>query len=108
MKIFLSIIGAILGIILLIILGFALTGVNLFSYSFFAPKYAAVQRQVYENTPSYLLGKEQEIAKDRQEYLMGNDDTKAIIKSVLMQSMAGVDRSKLSVESQTFLGSLNI
>lgn len=109
MKTFLAIVGSILALILMILVGFALQGVDLFSYSFFAPKYAAVQRQVYENTPSYFLGKEQEIAKDRQEYLTTTDsESKASITSVLREDMAGVDRSQLSLQAQAFLTQLNI
>ena len=109
MKIFLYIIGSIFGLILLLALGFGLMGYDLFTFSFFAPKYAAVQRQVYENTPSYLLGKEQEIAKDRQEYMTTTDQaSKVAITSVLREDMAGVPREQLSLEAQSFLSSIGI
>ncbi len=103
-----SILATIAGLILFLGLVFGLSYFALFQFGFFAPKYAAIERQVFENTPSYLLGKEQEIAKDRQEYLTSNDDSKAIIKSVLRQSMAGVDRTQLSLQSQQFLNQLGL
>ena len=58
----------VLGLVLAFCVGiFLLNYGSLASYSFFAPKYEAVRREVFFNTPSYQLGKEQEQRKlDRE------------------------------------------
>ena len=47
---------------------FGLSAVGLVHYQFFAPKFQAVEREVYENTPSYIQGKEQSLSELRLEY----------------------------------------
>ena len=58
---------AIFGLIMIVVLVLALNFLGLFSYSFFAPKYEAVRREVFINTPSYQLGKQQELSKIQRE-----------------------------------------
>ena len=112
MKIFFAIIGGFLALILIgILFGaliFGLQYLSILNFGFFAPKIEAVKRQVFVNTPSFILGKEQEIAKYRGEYLMGDEDKKAIIKSVLSQTLAGVDRTQLSPQSNLFIDQLGL
>ena len=101
-----TIFAYLLGLLLLLVLTFGLSYFALFQFGYFAPKFEAVKREVFVNTPSFILGKEQELAKYRGEYLRGDESTKAIIKSVISQSIAGVDRSDLSAQSRAFLAEL--
>ena len=62
--VFLSITGVI-GFILVI---FMLTYGGLYWKKFFAPKYESVNRQVFEETKSYVHGKNEDLAKYFEEY----------------------------------------
>ena len=42
-------------------------------YSFFAPRQENVRRNVFENTQSYVKGKQQELEKLRLEYIREKD-----------------------------------
>lgn len=46
---------------------FFLSFTSLAHYSFFAPRFEAVRRDVFLNTPSYQIGKQQEQAKLERE-----------------------------------------
>jgi len=94
--------------ILLIAFWFAMSGVDLFSYSFFAPKYENVRRNVFENTQSYIEGKRQELSKYRLEYIREKDSiVKEAIASTIRQSFTNFNKTKLDYDSQIFLDSLN-
>lgn len=103
-----TILAYIVTVALVLGLGFGLTYLSLLQFGFFAPKFEAVKREVFVNTPSFILGKEQELAKYRGEYLLGDDTKKEIIKSVIEQSVAGVNRSQLSIQSKSFLSDLGL
>jgi hypothetical protein len=61
---------------------FILQSVGLANYAFFAPKYAAVQRQVYVQTPSFILGNQADLEQQARAYTSEKDPTqKAIILS---------------------------
>lgn len=85
--------GAIVG---LLILAFASGLVGLGYKTFFAPKHAAIDRQVFEQTQSYVHGKVQDIAKYKMEYDATNNATERMaIKSIIVQQFAQFDSSKV-------------
>jgi hypothetical protein len=47
---------SVLGFLALMLIIFISTGFDLAQYAFWAPKYKAVERQVYQQTPSYING----------------------------------------------------
>jgi len=104
MKIFLAIIG------LIILSGLAIFGLQmagLVNYSFFAPKYENVRREVFENTQSYVEGKRQEVVKYKLEYeLAETDKEKMAIKYTILQTTANLDLNLLPVQLQSFVLSL--
>jgi hypothetical protein len=55
-------------IVLSLGLGWIAEGNNFFLYKFFAPKYAAVQRQTFEQTKSYNQGMIQEMQNMQFQY----------------------------------------
>lgn len=88
-------------------LGFWLRYLWIVQYGFFAPMQKNVEREVFENTQSYVEWKRQELVKYRLEYLRTKDeDEKEAIKMTIIQSFANFDKSKLDYELRTFLEKL--
>lgn len=95
-------------IILLSILGFILIlclVIGLGYYNVFYTKTAGkaqqkakkqVQREVFEQTQSYVEGKRQEIVKYRLEYMKADSSEKHAIKMTIIQSFANFDESLLN------------
>lgn len=101
MKIALSIIG---GLLCLLLLGFGLQYWDLVNFGFFAPKYAKVQRKVFENTPSYVQGKIQDLSNYKLQYDTTKDQSsKQMIQGVIRSQFANFNTSDCPVELQTFL-----
>ncbi len=71
---------------------------------FFAPKHAAVERQVFKETRSFNEAKLQELVRYRLEYMRSDDPTeKGAIAATIRMSFADYDVSKLPYELQTFI-----
>ena len=62
----------------------AIQGSDFILYRFWAPKYASVQRDVFEQTPSYVRGNEQEVLSRKLEY----DKAKAEGKTAVADAIA--------------------
>ena len=90
------ILAGIAGFILLLGLVWIVQGNDFFMYKFFAPKYANVQREVFENTQSYVEGKRQDLVAYRLQYLQAKSDTeRAALKATIVMMYANFDESKL-------------
>ena len=73
----------ILGIIIFVAILFVLQILGLKSYQYFAPKYEEVRRDVFFNTASYQLGKEQDERKLEREMERSIDaEDKEILENV--------------------------
>ena len=87
--------------------GFLATGGDVAIYRFWAPKQAAAERQVFENTPSYILGMSQQITQLKLEYDESTDPAdKTALKDAILHIAAQVDNSKLPVDQQVFINQL--
>jgi len=107
MKIIWTILLYIVIITIILWLGFWLRYLWIIQYWFFAPMQKNIEREVFENTQSYVEGKRQELVKYRLEYITTKDeDVKAAIKMTIIQSFANFDKSKLDYELRIFLESL--
>ena len=96
-----AVIGVILGSIAL---AFTLELGGLQWKMFFAPKHAAVEREVFKETRSFNEAKLQELTKYRLEYMRSKDDAdKEAIASYIRLNFADYDRSKLPYELQVFV-----
>jgi hypothetical protein len=95
------------GIILFIAVVFGLVflsnAVGLTNYQFFAPKYEAARRKVYENTPSYIEGKIDGLNSYRLQYKQAKTaaDSTAI-REVIIQDMSDFDLSLLPPDLHDF------
>lgn len=86
--------------------GFVLNDYSLNMYSYFAPKYANVQRQVFENTHGYNMGMNQEIEQEHGSYIrVAGDKVKmaAICDNVLAEVGDDAHPELLPQSTQDFI-----
>lgn len=80
---------------------------EIFGIKFWGVRRANAQREVFEQTQSYVEGKRQEVAKYRYEYLKSKDkDEKAAIRATLRSSLANFDVTKLDPDMRSFVDSV--
>jgi len=100
-----------IGITLLVVLlgaSWLVQGNEFFLYKTFAPKRAAVQRQVFENTRSFTQGMIQELENMQLEYVKADSVGKATIKPIILHRAAGfnLNDSAVSYELRIFITNL--
>lgn len=89
MKVSLFFIIAIIGILAI---GFVGQELDLFTFSYFAPRYEAVHRKIFEQTPSYVQGKVQDLSNYKLQYEISRDDAdKQAIQAVVRSQFANMD-----------------
>ena len=81
-------------------------GSDFFLYKVFAPKYANVQREVFENTHSYNKGMVQELQNMQFEYEQASPEHKAALASIILHRVADYDETKLPPDMQNFVRKL--
>jgi hypothetical protein len=85
-------------------LGWAIQGNDFFMFKFFAPKYANVQREVFENTKSYRQGMVQQLQQLQLEYARTTDaNAKATIRSVVLHRYADFPEDACDSDLRAFL-----
>lgn len=88
-------------------LGFLATGGDLAIYRFWAPKQENAKRAVFENTQSYVQGKQEYISRLRYQYQTADPGAqREALKTLILSEAANVDNSKLSSDVQAFLRSI--
>lgn len=95
----LSVVFAVIGILFIVgLVAFAFQGTDFFMYKFWAPKYAGVQRDVFENTPSYVRGNIQELNNRIMEYdrckAQGKDKEAAMLGTNILQYASGLNQEQ--------------
>lgn len=110
MKEVFSAVGCLIAIVLLVIVGLAS---GLFSRwfgqesdKFFKPRRAEIEREVYENTPSYVQGKVQQLTKLRFSYETADGDHRQSLKEMILIEASTVDNTLLPPTLRSFLLSL--
>ena len=95
----------IVGIVICILLIPVVVGLySLGLFKFFAPMEKNIQREVFENTKSYLHGVQQDLGKYYHEYQTADSCGKNVIKATIRMRFAEVNADKLqSRELQMFL-----
>ena len=68
---------------------------NLYVESFFTPKEQSIQRQVFEETKSYVYGNIKDIAKYHEEYLKADKEGKKIIANIVKERFPNFDANKI-------------
>lgn len=96
--------------LLVVLLGasWLVQGNEFFLYKYFAPKRAAVERQVFENTRSFEQGMIQELENMQMEYMKADSIGKATIKPIILHRVAGfnLNDTAVSYELRTFITNL--
>jgi len=88
-------------------IGFIATGGDLAMYRFWAPKQENAKRVVFENTQSYVQGKQEYISRLRYQYQMSEPGAQhEALRQLILSEAANVDNSKLSPDVQSFLRSI--
>jgi hypothetical protein len=91
MKTFLVTVGIFLGCMLVVLgLGWLAEGNDFFMYKLFAPKRAAVERQVFEHTRSFNQGMIQELESMQFSYVKEKEpEAKAALADIILHRAAG-------------------
>jgi hypothetical protein len=82
-------------IFLVLLIPFGLGLYHLGMFKFFTPKFQNVERQVFENTKSYLHGVQQDLGKYYLEYQNADENGKQAIRATIQMRFAEVDTEKL-------------
>ena len=88
-------------------LGWVVEGNDFFIYQVFAPRRAAVERQVFEETKSYNDGMAQQLSSMELDYIIkASPEQKAAIRSVILHRYAGYDEARLPLDLRSFLSQI--
>jgi hypothetical protein len=79
------------------------TGNDFFLYKVFAPKRAEVDREVFQNTPSYTRGMVQDLAKLSDEYRTSDPTGRAMICADVRHRFADFPESQIPNYLQPFV-----
>ena len=103
---FKAILAGIGGLILFLALCFGLNLFGLANYSFFAPKYRAVDNAVYKESTQYNEGMVRDLENLQMEYMKANDTQKAGLKDIILHRFAVYDVNRLPNNLFTFYNDL--
>jgi hypothetical protein len=94
--------------VMIVILGITwlAEGNNFFLYKYFAPRKAEVQRQVFEETASYVRGNIQELEKQHLEYIKATPEQRRAMKPIILQEVNGINQDNLSPDLKSWINSL--
>jgi|AntRauTorckE6833_2_1112554.scaffolds.fasta_scaffold00367_29 hypothetical protein len=96
------------GIIGLIVLPFALTGLDLAHFAFWAPKYEDAKREVFEETQSYQHGMWRDLRNLKMDYKKAEPGSpeRRVIKGTILHRVAPVDREDIPSDLLVFIKQL--
>lgn len=100
--------GAIVAILVVVFgiaygIGFLATGGDLMIYKFFAPKMEEARREVFEQTPSYVQGKNTYIARLRLEYETAEGEQKEALRRLILTEAETIDEENLTPANRSFV-----
>ena len=100
-----------IGVVLLLVfvmlgLSWVVMGNDFFIYQWLAPKKAAVERQIFENTPSYIRGNIQELEKQHMDYIKATPAQQAAMKPVILQEAAVINQDQLPPDLKSWISQL--
>ena len=104
---FKGILAGIGGLILFLALCFGLNLFGLANYSFFAPKYRAVDAQVFKESEQYNDGMIRDLENLKMEYTKANDEQKAALRAIVVHRFSVYDIDLLPNDLQVFYNSIN-
>ena len=90
-----AVLAGIGGLALFLALCFGLNLFGLANYSFFAPKYRAVDAKVFKESEQYNDGMVRDLENLQMEYMKANADQKAALKDIILHRFAVYDVNRL-------------
>lgn len=97
----------VLGIFIIVYIGgFFILGSNFFIYKFWAPKYRNVQREVFEQTQSYVQGKNTYISRLRLQYESTEEGQREALRRMILSEAETISRENLTPGNRSFINSL--
>ena len=94
-------------LVLLILLSFGLSYTSYFSYSFFAPRYTAVDNKVFHESQQYNDGMLRDLENIKREYQSATPEGKAALKATALHRFEIYPRDRLTPDLLNFYDSLN-
>ena len=79
---------------------FGLRYAGMMMTKYFAPKEQNIQREVFENTQSFVEGKRQALTKYYKEWVKAPDEEKEVIRSLVMNDFASFNVDYLTSEQK--------
>lgn len=93
--------------VVILLLPWVFMGNDYFLYKFFAPKKAAVEREVFTNTQSYNQGMIQELQNMQFEYAKVTDkEAKAAMRGVILHRAADFPVDRMPADLNMFISKL--
>lgn len=101
----------VMGVILLIVASVAFIGffgnlIGLGSYAFFAPKYRAVENQVFKQSEQYNDGMVRDLENLQMEYMNADQAHKDALRSIVMHRFSVYDENRLPNNLRSFYDNL--
>jgi hypothetical protein len=82
---------AVFGLAVVLGLCFGLTWLGIEWRGFFGPKRAAVERRIFEETPSYIHGMKQDLMRYRHQWMTADEEKRMGIESTVRMRFAQFD-----------------
>jgi len=101
------IVSAVLGVVLIFALLFGLGVLNLEKRKFFEPRNAEIDRKVFEQTPSYIQGKNQHLTRLMSQYKLADTNAKKeTLKQMILHEASTIDSANLTPTLNQFINNL--
>jgi hypothetical protein len=94
------------GLVAIILLGFVLNFMNLVSFSFFAPKYRAVENQVYHESEQYNEGMVRDLENLQLAYIQADATGRQSLKAITLHRFAVYPEEKMPANLRNFYNDL--
>lgn len=92
----LSVLAILVAIVGIGLIAFVSNSIDFANYAFWEPKKQAVDRKIFENTPSYIQGKNQDLAKYHHEWTIdSSSDNRGAIEALVRQQFGSFDKDKV-------------
>lgn len=97
---------AVIGLVAILALTWAVQGNSFFLYKTFAPKQEQVRREVFEQSKAYRQGMIQELENMHAQYVTASPEHQAALASIILHRAADVDESIMPANLKAFIDTL--
>lgn len=101
-----TIAGFIVGLIILIGLGWLFAGNSLLMYKVFAPAQEQARREVFEQSKAFNQGMIQELQNMQLEYIKASPEHKPALAAIILHRVADYDMDKMPANLRSFVAKL--